>query len=311
MHQEEALPLTFLELVAGPTGEQHYITLLDLERLPPAILEQSAGTNMQHLAFLRFILGRVRQKNAAGRLLLRFKATDHNPIAQRSDFHAFLLKSNPETSSLRAPGNCKFHARREKQAETSIYQRVTPEEIRRRMRISCQVCAGRTEELSEWQRKELPGVRRRRGLSPPPAQALFDTGDVPAVERQVTVVHFEAQQGQGGGHNPAALRATPAAGLMRMLGSGSFVLSSDQNVANATLAVAVRPKIPETPAFPLHMVHDLSSIIEVVNIFFFAGRMFAQFLDAVLQGGVFRADAAILAAQQTYRCHGDGRWLAR
>src|SRR5579884_609870 len=98
---------------------------------------------------------------------------------------------------------------------------------------------------------------------------------------------------------------------MRMLRRRAFILPVNQAVADAALAVAVGAEVPVAPALALHVVHDLRGIIQVVNVVLFAGWIFAQLFDAVLQSGVFRADAAVLTTQQTNRGHGERGRLTR
>src|SRR4051794_23512512 len=52
-HEEDVLAVRFLELVAGPVGEQDGVALLDLERAPGAVLEKAAGPDREDFPLLR------------------------------------------------------------------------------------------------------------------------------------------------------------------------------------------------------------------------------------------------------------------
>src|SRR5215469_12097100 len=75
-HQQDVVAAALLELVAGPVGEQDGVADLDLERPAGAVLHHAAGADGEHLALLRLVLGRVRQDDAAGRLLLGLETFD-------------------------------------------------------------------------------------------------------------------------------------------------------------------------------------------------------------------------------------------
>src|SRR5262249_35301820 len=52
-----------------------------------AVLEDLAGADREDLALLRLVLGRVRQQDAAGGLLVGLEALDHDTVVERFDVH--------------------------------------------------------------------------------------------------------------------------------------------------------------------------------------------------------------------------------
>src|SRR5262249_869474 len=53
-----------------------------------AVFEPAAGTDFKDPAFLRLVLGAVRQQDAPGGLAFRLEALDDDAVAQRFDLHA-------------------------------------------------------------------------------------------------------------------------------------------------------------------------------------------------------------------------------
>ena len=80
----------FLELVAGPVGEEHHVTLFDVELLPGAVLQHPAGADRQHLALLRLVPGAIGQHDAAGSLFRSLETPDDKPVAERFHLHDVL-----------------------------------------------------------------------------------------------------------------------------------------------------------------------------------------------------------------------------
>src|SRR5262249_21701571 len=77
--------------VAGVGGEQDAIAFLDLEGGTLAVVQPFAFAEAQHLALFRFLARRIRQNDAAGRLLFRFETLDHDLVIERDDCHAAVL----------------------------------------------------------------------------------------------------------------------------------------------------------------------------------------------------------------------------
>src|SRR5437660_2468389 len=93
-HDEEVVAgAAFFVLVAGPGGEQDRFPLLHLQAAAAAVFQQLAGADGKDFAPLRFVLGRVRQHDAARRLLRRLLAADDDPVADGLNFHRTLSKS--------------------------------------------------------------------------------------------------------------------------------------------------------------------------------------------------------------------------
>src|ERR1700678_110781 len=86
LHDQEVLTVD-LDLGAGPLAEQHLVAGLDVERRQLAAFVATAGTSGDNLAFLRFLLGGVRNDDAALRLLLAFEALDDDAVMQGTEFH--------------------------------------------------------------------------------------------------------------------------------------------------------------------------------------------------------------------------------
>src|SRR5688572_27558138 len=90
LHDEELFAVE-LHLGAGPFAEQDAVALLDVERDDLAALVAGAGTDGDHLAFLRLLLGGVGNDDAAlGPLFGLDTANDHT-VVKRAKFHCFPL----------------------------------------------------------------------------------------------------------------------------------------------------------------------------------------------------------------------------
>src|SRR3954447_19120511 len=85
-----------LDLVPGPAGEQDGVAHLDLHRGPAAVLLDLARPDGRHLALLGLLLGRVRQEDAAGRLLFGGQALDQNAVVEGLQVHR---RSAPPTGN--------------------------------------------------------------------------------------------------------------------------------------------------------------------------------------------------------------------
>src|ERR1700677_3186747 len=86
LHDQEVLTVD-LDLGAGPLPEQHLVAGLDVERRQLAAFVATAGASGDNLAFLRLLLGGVRNDDAALRLLLAFEALDDDAVMQGTEFH--------------------------------------------------------------------------------------------------------------------------------------------------------------------------------------------------------------------------------
>src|SRR5918995_6900603 len=86
LHDQEILAIN-AHLGAGPLAEQHPVAGLHVQRLDLAGLVAGAGAGGDDLALLGLLLGRVRDDDAALRLLLRVDAADNNPVVQRTELH--------------------------------------------------------------------------------------------------------------------------------------------------------------------------------------------------------------------------------
>src|SRR5262245_56409420 len=85
--QDQVIDAVDPDLVAGVLAEQDPIALLDLERAQLALLVRLAVAGGDDLALGGLLLGRVRDDDAALRLLLFGDAAHENAILQRTDFH--------------------------------------------------------------------------------------------------------------------------------------------------------------------------------------------------------------------------------
>src|SRR5918993_239084 len=90
LHDEEILAID-ANLRAGPLAEQDAVADLDVERLDLAVLVARTGADGDDLAFLRLLLGGVRDDDAAPGLLLGLDAADHDTIMKRAELHGCLL----------------------------------------------------------------------------------------------------------------------------------------------------------------------------------------------------------------------------
>src|SRR6185503_17209945 len=85
--QDEQIFPVDLHFGSGVPAEEDFVALLHFERLHFAVLEHAPGADGDHGAFLGLVLGRVRDKDAAGGLLLRLAPFDDDLIAQRLQRH--------------------------------------------------------------------------------------------------------------------------------------------------------------------------------------------------------------------------------
>src|SRR5579885_2040734 len=91
-HEEDVILATaFLELVAGPGGEEDGIADLDLQRSALAVLAEVARADCQDFALLRLLPGVVGQQDAALGFLLRRHPLDDDPVSQWPQVHHVLL----------------------------------------------------------------------------------------------------------------------------------------------------------------------------------------------------------------------------
>src|SRR5918997_1713189 len=93
LHDQEILAIDAY-LGAGPLAKQHPVASLHVQRLDLAGLVAGAGAGGDDLALLGLLLGRVRDDDAALRLLLRVNAADNNPVVQRTELDGTLLSAD-------------------------------------------------------------------------------------------------------------------------------------------------------------------------------------------------------------------------
>src|SRR5215469_7096193 len=86
LHDDELLPID-LDLAARPFAEQDAVAGLDVQGLELAVLAPAAGADGDHLALHGLLLGRIRDDDPAGGLLLLLQAADQDAIMQGSEFH--------------------------------------------------------------------------------------------------------------------------------------------------------------------------------------------------------------------------------
>src|SRR5262245_37662961 len=84
---DEILLAVEAHLVAGVGGEEHAVADLHLERGPLAIVERLAFADREHLALLGLLLGRVREDDAPGCLLVGLQTLHEDLLVQRDDLH--------------------------------------------------------------------------------------------------------------------------------------------------------------------------------------------------------------------------------
>ena len=80
-----------LDLGARPFAEQHAITFSEIDRNELAGLVAGARADGDDLALRRFLLGGVRNDDAAGRLFLGLDASDDDAVVKRTKLHGDLL----------------------------------------------------------------------------------------------------------------------------------------------------------------------------------------------------------------------------
>ena len=94
-HQQDLLIAGDLEFLARVGSEEDMVADLHLKLAALAVLGDPAVANGDDLAFLRLVLRRVGQDDAAGRRRLRFFPFNDNAITQRLQFHRTNLLANP------------------------------------------------------------------------------------------------------------------------------------------------------------------------------------------------------------------------
>src|SRR5690242_17282900 len=89
-----------LDLRARPFTEQDSVAELDVDRDQLAALVTAAGSDGDHLALLRLLLGGIGNDDAAGGFRLGINSFDDNAVVKRSEFHW-----SPPTFSSKSPMN--------------------------------------------------------------------------------------------------------------------------------------------------------------------------------------------------------------
>src|SRR4051812_18737624 len=79
------------DLGARPLAEQHPVTRPDIEPLDLATLVSDTRTDGDDLAFLRFLLGGLRDNDASGGLAFLLGAADHVAVVEWTELHRFSL----------------------------------------------------------------------------------------------------------------------------------------------------------------------------------------------------------------------------
>jgi hypothetical protein len=100
LHDQEFLAVD-LDFGAAPLAEQDLVALLDVERDQLAGFVAAAGADGDDFAFLRLLLGGVRDDDAALSLFLALQATDDDAVMQWTEFHESQL---PVSSASPRPG---------------------------------------------------------------------------------------------------------------------------------------------------------------------------------------------------------------
>src|SRR5271165_2307321 len=88
LHDQKVLAID-LDLGAGPFAEQHPVARLDVKRNELAAFVTGSRPHGDDLAFLRLLLHRVGNDDAALRLVLSFDAADDVAVMQWTEFHEF------------------------------------------------------------------------------------------------------------------------------------------------------------------------------------------------------------------------------
>src|SRR5713226_6269625 len=115
-HEENvAAGLVFLELVAGPSGENDRVAFLDLKRPTRSVLHHLARPDCQYFALLWFVLGIIGKNDSPGRLLIRFEPTNNDPISQWLYLHGKSsacesMKLGNNITLASAPSRCNSYA---------------------------------------------------------------------------------------------------------------------------------------------------------------------------------------------------------
>src|SRR5581483_6581404 len=84
---DEVFDAVELHFGAGPLAEQDPVACLDVERDELARLVAAAGADGDHFAFLRLLLGGVRNDDAAGGPLIGLDPANDHSVVQRTEFH--------------------------------------------------------------------------------------------------------------------------------------------------------------------------------------------------------------------------------
>src|SRR6267378_3366673 len=84
---DQVLDLIELEFVAGVLGVEHFVADFELHRHLGAVVQDPSSPHCLDDALLGLLLGCVRKDDPALGLLFPFNRLDHNPVAQRSQFH--------------------------------------------------------------------------------------------------------------------------------------------------------------------------------------------------------------------------------
>ena len=83
LHEQELVTVE-RDLVAGPFAEQHTVARLHIQRMHGPVVGPDTGAHGHDLAFLRLLLGRVGNDDAAGGLGFLANPADNDPVVQRS-----------------------------------------------------------------------------------------------------------------------------------------------------------------------------------------------------------------------------------
>src|SRR5262249_42387835 len=90
LHDGELLAVD-LHLATRPLSEQNVVALLDIERDELAGLIASARADGDDLALDWFLLGRIGNDDAAGRLQILFHTPHNHAVVQRTELHDLYL----------------------------------------------------------------------------------------------------------------------------------------------------------------------------------------------------------------------------
>src|SRR5437667_12470411 len=85
--QDQVLFVVHLNFSAGILTEEDAIPRFHIQRYNFPVLSFGAAANSNYFAFLRLLLGRIGNDEAALHSLLLFNSLDQNPIVERSEIH--------------------------------------------------------------------------------------------------------------------------------------------------------------------------------------------------------------------------------